>query len=171
MRLYGEAVALQIAGDYCVAADLGGNLEPAVPREAGVSFNPRIARVVSLVMQECVSVDPALVRLAVYSCVGSDRIDDLPSDLTSELKSVREASLGGPSWAQGISLAIVLDRVRHLHMMTSDLDEKGAYLDEVRASPMLLPESGAPERLRMKVLHAVELQARRLADDREKVQG
>lgn len=52
-RLYGEAVAAQIAGDYCVAADLGGNLEPALPREEGVSFNPRIARVVSLVVQEC----------------------------------------------------------------------------------------------------------------------
>ena len=171
MRLYGEAVAVQIAGDYCSAADLGGNLELDLPREEGVSFNPRIARVVSLVIQECDVTDPAQLRIAVYSCVANDRISALPGDVASELASVRDASSGRPAWIQGISLALMLDRVRHLHMMTSAFEDKDAYLAQVRASPLLLPESGAPERLRSKVLHAVDLQVRRLADDREKVQG
>jgi len=166
-RLFGEPVISQISSDYCVAADLGGNLEFALAREEGVSFNPRIARVVSLVIQECESVDLALLRAAVYSCVANERMNDIPHEVLSCVEEIRAATSESPSWAQGVSLALMLDRVRHLHMMATALDEKGAYLDEVRASPLVRPESGAPERLRVKVLHAVDLQARRLSDDRE----
>jgi hypothetical protein len=167
-RLYGEGVVSQISEDYSAAADLGGNLELALPREEGVSFNPRIARVVSLVIQECDSVGLTLLRSAVYSCVDNDRINDIPPEVGCEVKEIKTASLQSPAWAQGVSLVLMLDRVRHLHMVTSTHDEKGAYLDEVRASMLLRPESRAPERLRMKVQHAVDLQARRLADDRER---
>jgi hypothetical protein len=167
-RLYGDGVVAQISEDYSVAADLGGNLELAVPRAEGASFNPRIARVVSLVIHECESVSLALLRSAVYSCVDNERINELPSEVVYDVKEVKKAASHSPAWAQGVSLAITLDRVRHLHMMTSTHDEKCAYLDEVRASVLLRPESGAPERLRVKVLHAVDLQARRLADDRER---
>lgn len=165
-RLYPESVISQISLDYCVAADLGGNVELALTREEGGSFNPRIARILSLVIQECEAVDLAILRTAVYGCVAYERINAIPPEVVAYVEQVRAATFQSPSWAQGVSLALTLDRVRHLHMMARSLDEKEAYLDEVRASPLTRPESGAPERLRIKVLHAVDLQTRRLSDDR-----
>ena len=168
-RLYGSEVASQIAQDYCLAADLGGNVEPALTREEGVSFNPRIARIVSLVIQDCEAVSPAMVRVAVYSSVSSEHVESLPSDIVSYVKGVNSGSPDSSSWMLGVSLARVLDRVRHLHMISVAHEQREALLKEVVSSPLLLPNSGVPERLRAKVLHAVDLQSRRLSEDRERI--
>lgn len=167
-RLYGQEATTQIAQDYCVAADLGGNVELGLTREEGVSFNPRIARIVSLVIQDCDSVNPAMVRVAVYSSVSGDLMAPVPSDIASDVMALKVVSPQSPSWLKGLSLALTLDRVRHLHMIEAPLDEKATYLQEVGCSALVVPGSGAPERLRVKVLHAVDLQSRRLSEERER---
>lgn len=162
-RLYGLDAASQLAADYCVAADLGGNVEVGITREEGVSFNPRIARIVSVVIQDCGQVDLNMVRVAVYSSVPVERGGAVPSNVVDDVVAVRDASATSATWVKGISLALSLDRLRHLHMAQFSQEEKLRVLDEVRGSPMLVPDSGAPEALRLKLLHAVELQSRHLS--------
>jgi hypothetical protein len=53
-------------------------------------------------------------------------------------------------------------------MIAFSPDQKEAYLTEVRSSALLLGDSGTPEGIRIKVLHAIDLQSRRLAEDRER---
>ena len=165
-RLYGDEVAFQVAADYCVVADRGGNVELGLSREQGVSFNPRIARIVSLVIQDCGKVEPSMVRVAVYSSLPRESGCDIPVDVAGDVAAVKDPSLESSSWIQGISLAVMLDRVRHLHMITCTLGEKEAYLNEVRSSPLIASQSGAPETLRLKLLHAIDMQTRRISFDR-----
>lgn len=165
-RLYGDEVASAVAADYCIAADLGGNVELGVVREEGVSFNPRLARIASLVIQECGDVVPLMVRVALYSGVPLERSGEISADITREVTEVREASPKSPPWIQGVALALTLDMLRHLHMSNAPADEKESSLNQARASLLLSPDSGAPERLRLKVIHALDLQTRRVAMDK-----
>jgi hypothetical protein len=48
-RLLGEDAASALAVDYELVSQHDGNYEPAVIREEGVSYNPRIGRVLSIV--------------------------------------------------------------------------------------------------------------------------
>ncbi len=167
-RLYGEEVVAQIGGDYCAAADRGGNVEPGLSREEGVSFNPRIARIVSLVMQDCEEVTPHMLRVAVFSTLPDGATEGVPTELCKDVSEVRAASPESSPWIQGISLALYLDRIRHLHMVAMSDAERIAYVEYVKSSPLLSVRSGAPENLRLKVIHAIDLQSRRIAIDAEK---
>jgi len=169
-RLYGDVVVAQIGADYCSAADCGGNIEVGLAREEGVSFNPRIARIVSMVVQDCERVDPHMLRVAVYSTTPREVMvaECVPSEVQSDVAAVRSVSEQSPAWIQGIALALLLDRIRHLHMLEMSTDEKVLYMAQAQASPMLVPQSGAPSNLRLKVIHAIDLQNRRLKIDAEK---
>ena len=163
-RLYGEQVTVQFAHDYCAAADQGGNDELGVAREEGVSFNPRIARVVSLVIQDCVEVTPHMLRVVAYSTLAND--GETPPELRSELLAVRDVTETSPQWIKCIALALMLDRVRHLHMATIDIDEKERILTSFTSSALLGPGAGSPENLRLKLIHSIDMQRRRLHIDR-----
>lgn len=167
-RLYGSNTVTQMGVDYCAAADLGGNVEVGLPREEGVSFNPRIARVVSVVIQDCEGVDPRMLRVAVYSTIPTEKVEAVPAELLSDVVAVRSSSGESPTWIQGISLALFLDRIRHLHMIEMSDVERMSYMKEVKSLPMLSAHPGAPENLRLKVIHAIDLQTRRIAIDNEK---
>ena len=167
-RLYGDEVVAQIGADYCAAADLGGNSEAGLMREEGVSFNPRIARIVSLVIQDCDRVVPQMLRVAVYSTTSDDATEAVPPEMRTDVLAVRSASSNSPAWMQGIALALYLDRIRHLHLVSMSDDERASYMTEIRRSPLLAIDSGAPENLRLKVLHSIDLQTRRLTIDAEK---
>ena len=169
-RLYGDEVVAQIGADYCAASDLGGNAEVGLTRDEGVSFNPRIARIVSLMIQDCESVVPHMLRVAVYSAISSEveTQEAVPSEVRPDVAAVRAASDQSPSWIQGVALALFLDRTRHLHMINMSDVEKMSYMAELQASPMLSPQSGAPANLRLKVIHAIDVQNRRLKIDAEK---
>lgn len=167
-RLYGDEVVAQIGADYCVAADLRGNSEVGLTREEGVSFNPRIARIVSLVMQDGGRVDSHALRVAVYSTIPDDSTEGVPTDVQPDVLAVHTASSESAGWIQGIALALYLDRIRHLHLVAMSDIERMSYMEEVQNSPLLSPCSGAPENLRLKVTHAIDLQTRRLAIDAEK---
>lgn len=167
-RIYGDEVMAQIGADYCTASDLGGNAEEGLSRDDGVSFNPRIARLVSLVMQDCDRIEPHMLRVAVYSSIADDKTDTTPPEVRADVRAVQCASSESPSWIQGVKLALYLDRVRHLHMVVMSDVERMSYMREVQSSPLLSVGSGAPEKLRLKVIHAIDLQTRRLTIDAEK---
>ena len=167
-RLYGEAVVTQVAADYCAAADLGGNAEVGLSREEGVSFNPRIARIVSLVIQDCNRVEPHMLRVAVYSTLPREKMGAVPPAVQPDVLSVGSASQESPGWMQGIVLALELDRIRHLHMIAMSDDERMSYMKEVQNSPLLSVPSVTHENLRLKVIHAIDLQTRRLTSNAER---
>ncbi len=163
-RLYGKDVVAQFAHDYCEAAGLGGNVELGVAREEGVSFNPRIARVVSLVVQGCDSITPHVLRVVAYSAVPLDR--QIPADLQSDVSAVREVAPESPEWIKCIALALMLDRARHLHIADIGFDEKERLLASFASSALLAPDAGSPENLRLKLIHSIDMQRRRLHIDR-----
>lgn len=163
-RLYGKDVLAQFARDYCEAADRGGNAELGVAREEGVSFNPRIARVVSLVIQEYAHITPDLLRVVAYSTVPLD--GEIPVELRSDISAVRDVTPERPEWIKCIALALMLDRVRHLHMADIRSDEKERMLTGFASSPILAPETGSPENLRLKLIHSIDMQRRRLHIER-----
>jgi len=165
VRLYGDDVARQIATDYCVAADLDANVELGMAREEGASFNPRVARLLSLFIQECKVVQPSMLRVVAYLGVPSERIDSVPPEVLADVIAVASASVASPEWVQGARLVLMLDTVRHLHMTTATPQEKERYLTEVSSSPVVQPGALSPEGLRVKLLHAVALQVRRLSGD------
>jgi hypothetical protein len=162
-RLYGKDVVAQFALDYCEAADLGGNVEFGVAREEGVSFNPRIARVVSLVIQDCANITPHVLRVVAYSTVPLDR--EIPGDLRFDVSAVRDVASESPEWIKCIALALMLDRARHLHMADIGFDEKEGTLASFASSALLAPDAGSPESLRLKLIHSIDMQRRRLHID------
>jgi hypothetical protein len=164
-RLYGQEVADEFAQYYREAADLGGNDELGVVREDGVSFNARIARVVSLVIQECPQVSPRVLKAAAYSTVAA-RVD-LPPDLLADVITVRDATSASPEWVVCIALVLMLDRIRHLHMADIPALEKTRILSDVQSSPLLASGVGSPENLRLKLIHGIEMQRRRIKRDAE----
>ncbi|MEY4667921.1 MAG: hypothetical protein RL518_620 [Pseudomonadota bacterium] len=159
-RLYGREVLAAFAQHYCAAADLGGNDELGVLREEGMSFNPRIARVVSLVIQECEEVTPAVLKAAVYGTVPSTVA--LSSDILAEVREVRSPSPSSPTWAKCIALVLMLDRVRHLHMADIPVQDKETILAAAESSPLLAANGGAPQNIRLKVIHGIAMQRRRI---------
>ena len=159
-RLYGRQVVEEFAHYYAEVADRGGNDELGVVREEGVSFNPRIARLVSLVIQECGEVTPHVLRATVYSAL-PDHVD-VPQEVLSDVRDIRAGTPSTPAWVSCVALARMLDRVRHLHMADVPADQKEAILQDVASSPLLLPGGTSPESLRLKVIHAVDMQLRRM---------
>jgi hypothetical protein len=163
-RLYGKDVVAQFAHDYCEAADRGGNTELGVAREEGVSFNPRIARVVSLVIQEHDKITPHVLRVVAYSTVPLD--GGVPAEVLSDVSAVRDVTLESPEWIKCIALALMLDGARHLHMADIGCAEKERMLASFASSALLAPDAGSPENLRLKLIHSIDTQRRRLHIDR-----
>ncbi len=159
-RLYGRQVADEFAQHYAIVADRGGNHELGVVREEGGSFNPRIARVISLVIQDCDEVTPLVLRVAAYSALPVDV--EVPAEFQSDVIAVREATPASPQWASCIALALILDQVRHLHMANVSVSDKERVIATVESSPLLAPGLGSPENLRLKVIHGVAMQRRRI---------
>lgn len=164
-RLYGKEVAAELASVYARVADLGGNDELGVAREDGVSFNPRIARVLSLVIQDCDDVGLRVLTVAAYSTLPGEV--EIPADIRADVLAVREALPSSPPWASSVALAIMLDRVRHLHMSELPVSDKERVLSAIESSPLLTPGSGSSENLRLKVIHGVAMQRRRIKMDAE----
>jgi hypothetical protein len=159
-RLYGREVADQFAQYYCEVADLGGNDELGVVRADGGSFNPRIARVISMVVQECKEVTSRVLRAAAYSTLLFD--GEAPLEVRADIAAVRGATPSSPEWASCVALALMLDRIRHLHMADISVHEKERILLTVESSPLITPGGRGAENLRLKVIHGVAMQRRRL---------
>lgn len=157
-RLLGEDNALLMAADYDLITQHDGNYEPAVIREDGVSFNPRIGRVLSIVIQDGGVQERDSIRSAMYAC--APRLE--PPEELEPLGSEARNLLSTEPIANTIQLALELDLIRHLHMTTYSVEDRQKLLTE-RAQSTLIPRlgKGSPALLQ-KVTHAITLQQRRL---------
>ncbi len=160
-RLFGEDGALALALDYERVSQHDGNYEPAVIREEGVSHNPRIGRVLSIVIQDGGVRERDSIRSAMYACAPRVTPPEELEPLGSEVRNL----LSTESVANTIQLALELDFIRHLHMTTYSTEDRQKLLNE-RARSTLLPQlgKGSPA-LFQKVAHAITLQQRRLELD------
>jgi hypothetical protein len=163
-RYFDATTAEILAGDYFTAARNGGNLDERVVREEGVSFNPRVARIVTLLLRDGGVTDPWVVRVAMCSAVSfaAGALADFDPTLVAEAERLARDPLEGPAWYQTIVLACMLDRVRHLHMTDMSVSEREECLKGLERSPAV-SDRGGDERLLDKVRHAIKLQRTRLS--------
>jgi hypothetical protein len=147
-----------IASDYAKVVGLGGNVEERLTREPEASFNPRPARVALLVMEEGSENHSLAIRAALWACSPGNPEDPAVQRVVDDVRHGRFHE----RVAATIAAALLLDRVRHLHMTELEESEKAEYLAHVGSSPCLEKSSAAAERLKQKLAHAISLQRRRL---------
>lgn len=154
----------QLAAEYFECVELGGNVEPGMVREEGVSFNPRMARVLSLLLTDGGVRDLDTLRASLYAA--SPRAVQDSADLTPpELRDVVVAVWADPcttSTAALIRGVIELDAVRHLHQTTYPGAEREAMLARVEQTIVADSLVVLPEWLRQKLGTSISLQRRQI---------
>lgn len=152
-----------ISDDYEAVAGRGGNHEPRVHREEGVSFNPRLARILLIVTREAGLREFPLLRAALYSAL-HHTTDELmpwvPDELRALVTAIRDP-LREDEGASNVRAAITLDAIRHLHMTDYSIAEKETFLEEWKSSPLMAVSSAARDNLRQKLRSALAMQRRR----------
>ncbi len=169
-RRFSAAIIDELDLHYTTVEAVGGNEEPGLTREEGVSFNPRIARVASLLLEER-GKDVTLNELAAAMWSLVTKEVSAPASSTPEVSDLVELVRGDLVHASSHACvaAIIgvreLDTIRHLHMTTSSPDEKRGYLYALKTSTLLAPSSAISQTLRKKIEHAIAMQERCLEAD------
>jgi hypothetical protein len=169
-RRFSAAIIDELDRHYAAVEEAGGNEELGLTREEGVSFNPRIARVASLLLEERgKDVTANDIAAAMWSLVTKEASElvTLNPEVSDLVQLVRGDLLQASSHTRIAAIIGVreLDTIRHLHMTTRSLDEKRAYLNALKTSTLLAPSSAISQTLRKKVEHAVAMQERCLDAD------
>jgi hypothetical protein len=169
-RFLDQAQFEQLEADYQRCAELGGNTEPGLVREEGVSFNPRLARVLSLLVTDGGVRDAGTLRAVLYAAalaVISGAGLSVPPELVRVVTAVEETSPSLPEAAL-IRGVIELDTIRHVHQLKCPVAERGAMLAEKEK----FLQSGfltlLPTWLRVKLEHALTLQLRNVAEQQSR---
>lgn len=131
-----ELAALE--SDYQKCVSLGGNEEAGLKREAGVSFNPRLARILSIMIHDGGVKDFELLRSALYAACDNSRVS-------------------GSTLVRGV---IELDSIRHLHQTDFSEPKRQEILLGVQSTLLGQLRNEIPEWLRKKLEHAIALQRR-----------
>jgi len=153
-----------IATDYELAARGGGNTEPGLSRDEGVSYTPRLARVLSILLKDHQSRDVGTLRAALH--VAADSRGRATELLEESLRVGHEGATPDTRAEKlnrellAIDIAVALDAVRHLHMSSLDTSSKMQVLAHAESVAARAPEDVSPQVLVTKLRHAVSLQAR-----------
>lgn len=122
---------------YAEVWSKGGCEELIAPREPGVNFNPRPARILEILIGDCAAKDFETLQRAMFSCTVTDgNFAPFMSDLP------RVA-------AQHILLAHVLDELRHAHMSGAASEDLDALMEYARVA---VADSKLPEQDRLCIL-------------------
>ena len=140
------------------ALSLGGLAERDFLRERGVSYNPRPARVVHILVHDCGTTNAEVLAAAMIASVceaqARDKDNSLP-EAVIELAAASKQSVGAlgavPLEAQQIAVAVRLDRARHFHLSRPSIETLSRFVDETELF-IPLAEKAAP-RVSM-LLHA-----------------
>ncbi len=165
LKLFGSSAISVVASDYERVAALGGNVEVGLVREEGVRYNPRIARVSLLVLEEGGIRELNHLRATVWSTLGDARrlveLEDEDIRRTAEWVLSEDDTEQAP--IRTIRAAIALDTVRHLHMTTLEEADKRAYLSSQAIRSLVKEGASVLSNLDRKLQHAVMMQERLLA--------
>lgn len=163
-RFLSDQQLAQVGVDYDECVELGGNAEPGMVREEGVSFNPRLARVLSLLITDGGVRNIDTLRAALYAASpgalqhGWHRVPSGLRDVIVAVWSGRYTALD-PAVIRGV---IELDAIRHLHQTTYPVEEREAILARVELDLLVGSTLIVPEWLRQKLEHAIRMQRRRM---------
>ena len=165
-RAFGDGCIDLFSADYERARGAGGNAErDGTGREEGVSFRPRIARILSILLKEVQGVQLQTARAAVYAAGQVAPPVEVAHEALGAFLSNRDvgsASLPRCPESCAVALAVELDAVRHLHMTQLDHEARTQQLSA--AEKLASASSGIVplDTLRQKLLHAIKLQRRNL---------
>jgi hypothetical protein len=167
--------------DYLRVRHQGGNIEPFAQREAGVSYNPRLARILSILVHDLAVRDLRTLRTALYAALILKTCEHTPLGNTKgrwseivnqhdsagviELLSQLEHSMCRDPVSAMIAGALVLDNVRHLHQSRSTVAERREVLQGAQQWVRAIELCGASRDLMLKLRHAITLQQRRVDAD------
>jgi hypothetical protein len=165
-----------ISKDYEYAATQGGNVEVQLTREEGVSFNPRMARLLVILVHDLQVQELSVLRSVLYTAITTSNIlvretapavtpHALPEELALRVKLACEGGAGDDATAEMLRGVIILDTVRHLHQCHWAPDELEAVLTLARELVSALNHANLPAVLSQKLVHALEMQKRRLVTD------
>jgi hypothetical protein len=159
----------QLASDYVRCVNLGGNLEREIFREEGVSFNPRLARVLSILINDGSIRDWGVLQRALYGAtvlnlsleLRAATLDGELKDLTGQVRCLLQEVLMLDSSDNGEALTllgvVLLDDIRHLHRTDLSADKRSSRLKRYHDLSLSLVNR-VPEWLERKLLHAMRLQ-------------
>jgi hypothetical protein len=167
-RFLTEPQLAALAEEYLYCAEHGGNAEPGIVREPGVSFNPRQARVLSLLVTDGGVRDVFILRAVLYAACLVKKCSEVvaydflvPEDLRTLVLAVVQGDFSLPSVAL-IRGVIELDGLRHLHQTVYSIDQRRSLVASSEEILDLGMAHELPEWLRNKVMHAIVLQRRNI---------
>lgn len=114
-----DANLLRIA--YQTAWEFGGTEHPQLIREPGVSFNPRSARVASLLIQEGGVTNLEVLSAAILGCASHIPLNKVPENIRQLFLAVQNGADQSLE-TELIFAARQLDTLRHLHMFSISKD-------------------------------------------------
>lgn len=166
-RAFGEGCIDVISGDYERSAARGGNQElNGLQREQGVSFRPRIARIVTILLQDFSSRDLPTIRAAVLA-TGNIEPEDAVDEgrLAVLVRASNPASVRSvdADESKAIAVALALDEVRHLHLTALQAAQRAVRLAEAQALASRLAGTPSIVPLCKKLEHAIAMQQRGIA--------
>ena len=172
-RFLSEKQYREIVRQYRAVDELGANIDRETIREDGVSFNPRVARILSILLTDAGCRDCAVLVSAIWSCLAYDstygKIENDFLDVPSEYRGSVDAVIDNPrqdSSTACIRAALDLDRIRHLHISSLEYSKRGEVLEAIGVTYTENLLAKLPRALYDKLLHARSMQHRRLHSDR-----
>lgn len=165
-RFLDEASLAQLAREYFECEKQGGNSEPGLEREEGVSFNPRMARILSLLIVDGEVREFELLRTALYAASIDPRVRALGGQATHVPQDLARAVLAvwsqPPQGEEAVLLrgVIELDVVRHLHQTEYSQAMRLSMLDKIERGLLGKDVVLFSPWLRKKLEHAIQLQRR-----------
>jgi hypothetical protein len=174
-RFLSEKQYCEIVRQYRAVDKLGANIDRETVREDGVSFNPRVARILSILLTDAGCRDCTVLVSAIWSCLAYDisygriRIENDFLDVPSEYRASVDAVIGNlrqDSSTACIRAVLDLDRIRHLHISSLEYSERAEVLEAIGVTYTENLLAMLPRALYDKLLHARSMQHRRLHSDR-----
>jgi len=153
-----------LADLYCLAASFGACDEGKIRRKEDVSFNPRPARIVQLLMKEAGINQIVFIAGAILSCATTE-ISDLSILSEQELLTFSNtksllclkdtpAKIKFDTEESQIFLAHILDEVRHLHMTIMEEDEMNLIVTRAESVLAHMDKQGIETRLKILLQNA-----------------
>ncbi len=157
----------EILSAYTLACRHGALSEWPVKREVGVSYNPRPARLMHILLQEAKERNGVIIAAAPLTCaenLSTISIDSLSDQLRPSFELAQEVADEVCLPSQNVTrlvLSKLIDDIRHLHMTHFTASEQREYATRTQQKLLTLPEASKEERLSSLLVAALERTLRR----------
>jgi len=148
-----------VAEAYSESVKLGGCNEGLVERDPEVSYNPRPARILKLLIEECGVSDVDLMIDALKALPLFESFE--AGAVATTLTNIREKSANRLNKAEHLLGVMLLDYLRHLHMSKISPEGLSAILKEA-GDTLTRITAEIPQKLQMKISDTISKQLRRV---------